>query len=264
MTFFYHLLVLSLLLLLSCTEDKKPSQGNNSSLLEEAKTKEEAATSIMPTTVPEPDEKRKKQGRITNRKKVSSDHLSRDSSPKIGKAEKTPLDRQALKLGGTNLISPRTSPDKHGSEKRRNKDEPKLPTIEPKQTDTRASFGIGKTFPPPPLITSRKAFSGTKKETFADGTLKVESHYIEGKKYGSYTSWYETGRMQKKGWMKNDKWHGTYQEWWSEGTLRVRGNYIEGMQNGPWRFFNKDGESLPTLYFDNGQEVTRDLKILRR
>ena len=98
---------------------------------------------------------------------------------------------------------------------------------------------------------------------YKDGSLQVSYGLDKGKKNGLYTAWYENGGLKKKGWMKDDKWHGTYKEWWTKGALRVKGAYFEGMQNGEWRFFDTDGNALPTLYFDMGQEVTRDLKKLR-
>ena len=100
-------------------------------------------------------------------------------------------------------------------------------------------------------------------DLYKDGSIKARYGSDNGKKNGLYTFWNKNGGVKKKGWMKDDKWHGTYQEWWDDGVLRVKGAYFEGMQNGEWRFFDTEGNALPTLFFDMGQEVTRDLKKLR-
>lgn len=63
--------------------------------------------------------------------------------------------------------------------------------------------------------------------------------------------------------MKEDRWHGKYEEWYEEGVPKVLGQYLEGRQDGEWLFFDREGTALPSLFFDNGQEITRKLpKVL--
>lgn len=239
MTFFFHLLVLSFVFLLSCSEDKGPSQGKIPATHEGSKSEEKVIPIIMSKKILPPDEQEE--------------------------ARKGAWVRSTEKPVGGTLVSPQNLLDENGTEMKKRIAQPVMfAAAGEKEEGTHAPLVEGNNLLPPPFVPSSKDYSGTKQEIFADGTLKVESHYLKGKKNGSYTVWYEKGGIHKKGWMKDDKWHGTYQEWWSEGSLRVKGNYIEGMQHGPWRFFDEEGDALPTLYFDKGEEVTRDLKMLRR
>ena len=40
---------------------------------------------------------------------------------------------------------------------------------------------------------------------------------------------------------------------------KVIGHYVEGKQDGEWLFFDKNGDVLPSIFYENGREVTRDL-----
>jgi antitoxin component YwqK of YwqJK toxin-antitoxin module len=62
--------------------------------------------------------------------------------------------------------------------------------------------------------------------------------------------------------MKNDRWHGTYEEWYENGSPKLSGQYMDGQQDGEWVFFDKEGNNLPNLNFENGIETTRKLPKL--
>jgi hypothetical protein len=257
MIFIFHFLVLTFVLLLSCSEENKlPDKETSSKPVDTKGLQGDVSQGVSSPSIIM--ESSKANPRVT-------------SEEKIGEAE-GPLEpasglASATKHGGKEARgSPELrAPSLRGRDKATNSREEKNMDIS--RFDLREEevvpLGLGEPFFLPEAPFAKKAFSGIKKETFEDGSLKRESHYLEGKKHGPYTVWYESGGMQKKGWMKKDKWHGTYQEWWSEGELKVKGAYFEGMQNGAWRFFDTDGNALPTLHFDMGQEVTRDLKKLR-
>ena len=40
---------------------------------------------------------------------------------------------------------------------------------------------------------------------------------------------------------------------------KLKGQYLEGKQHGEWNFYDKNGEQLPSLFYENGIEVTRNL-----
>jgi len=101
--------------------------------------------------------------------------------------------------------------------------------------------------------------NGSYKEFFTDGNVKEEVIYLHGVQQGSKKIWFANGQVSKMGVMKNDRWHGKYEEWYEDGTPKVIGEYIEGKQHGKWKFFDKEGDALPILQFENGIEMTRKL-----
>jgi hypothetical protein len=264
MVFIFHFLVLTFVLLLSCSEENKLPHKEDSPQSADGKGLQENVSLAVssPATIMEipPDPPQVSSEEITG--EAEGPLLSEnDPVSEYKEGEKEVRGTQRLESGareaGGHFLN-----DNDEANKSRGENNIDISRFDLPEEET-VPLGLGEPFFLPETPVAKKVFSGIKKETFEDGTLKRESHYLEGKKHGPYTVWYENGGMQKKGWMKDDRWHGTYQEWWSEGELKVKGAYFEGMQNGAWRFFDTDGNALPTLYFDMGKEVTRDLKKLR-
>jgi len=104
--------------------------------------------------------------------------------------------------------------------------------------------------------------NGLVKEYFEDGSVKEEIMYLNGIKEGKRKIWYPSGQIYKVGEMKSDRWHGNYEEWYEDGTPKLAGKYLEGKQDGEWIFFDKEGNSMPALHFENGTEITRKLPTL--
>lgn len=132
--------------------------------------------------------------------------------------------------------------------------------------------GLIETHTPEPTETivppSVKRFEKTKeknalqKKFYQDGQLKEEAVYEGGVKNGPFRSWFSNGQIKVRGTMENDRWNGSYEEWYEDGTPRIVGQYVKGRQHGEWYFFNKKGMPLPSLRYDEGQEVTRELPNL--
>ena len=116
--------------------------------------------------------------------------------------------------------------------------------------------------PLPSDIKSPELKDGLVKEYFDDGSIKEEVQFVRGIKEGTRKIWYPSGQIAKSGSMKNDRWHGSYEEWYESGKPKLCGKYIDGKQDGEWLFFDKDGNELPILFFEDGKETTRKLPSL--
>jgi antitoxin component YwqK of YwqJK toxin-antitoxin module len=101
-----------------------------------------------------------------------------------------------------------------------------------------------------------------KRKFYEDGQLKQEAVYAEGMKNGLFQSWFPNGQRKIRGTMENDRWNGSYEEWYEDGTPRIVGQYLLGKQHGEWRFFDKTGTPMPSLRYEEGLEVTRELPDL--
>ena len=77
-----------------------------------------------------------------------------------------------------------------------------------------------------------------------------------------FSSWFPNGQRKIRGTMENDRWNGSYEEWYEDGTPRIVGQYLLGKQHGEWRFFDKTGTPMPSLRYEEGLEVTRELPDL--
>ena len=64
---------------------------------------------------------------------------------------------------------------------------------------------------------------------------------IKGKEQGTWTIWYDNGKLESRVTYKDGKLEGPY-EWYSEnGQLAGRGRFQNGKQVGKWEYYKKDG-----------------------
>ena len=94
---------------------------------------------------------------------------------------------------------------------------------------------------------------------YDNGEKKAETTYKGGVKSGPLRRWYLNGQLKQECSFIEDRYHGPYQSWYENGNLRVQGNYLKGKQDGEWIFYDKRGEEMPSIYYENGKEVTRKL-----
>ena len=116
-----------------------------------------------------------------------------------------------------------------------------------------------------PLVVSPESIQsedGIRSTFYEDGTLKEEVTYVNGKKNGLVRRWFGNGQLKCRGQMMNDRWNGVYEEWFENGESKTIGAYLNGRQDGEWKFFDKSGEKMPSLFFVEGKEVTRELPRL--
>ena len=104
-----------------------------------------------------------------------------------------------------------------------------------------------------------EALVSIERRFYSDGSIKEEISLFGDIKEGPRRRWHPNGNLSREGVMKADKWNGVYREWYSDGSPKLKGYYKAGKQEGEWLFFDKEGEALPSLFYKDGTEVTRDL-----
>ena len=77
-----------------------------------------------------------------------------------------------------------------------------------------------------------KAFTGTQIEKYQNGNTKYEVHYINGKKEGLETFWYNSGLKYIQTNYKNDKEDGIWNQWYENGQLKLEAHYKDGKEHG--------------------------------
>ena len=104
-----------------------------------------------------------------------------------------------------------------------------------------------------------EALVSIERRFYQDGSIKEEISLFGDIKEGPRRRWHPNGNLSREGVMKADKWNGVYREWYSDGSPKLKGYYKAGKQEGEWLFYDKEGEALPSLFYKDGTEVTRDL-----
>ena len=84
---------------------------------------------------------------------------------------------------------------------------------------------------------------------------KYEGHYKDGKKEGTWTSWYENGQKKYEDTYKNGKNHGISLSWYENGQKSAYKMYKEGMRHGITTYWNEKGEPTKQVLYENDEEV---------
>jgi hypothetical protein len=109
-----------------------------------------------------------------------------------------------------------------------------------------------------------KVKSGVVFDWYENGQKKSQVTYSLGMKNGLSLKWYSDGQLKEESSFVNDKLHGLYSMWKQRGKRKMVGSYSKGKQDGEWIFYDEMGEAMPSIYYRDGIEVTRDLHGLSR
>lgn len=85
---------------------------------------------------------------------------------------------------------------------------------------------------------------------------KEVGSYFEGLRNGTWKHYYlSNGNLRFEGNFENGQPNGTHIYYYDNGQIKRRGNYLAGIREGIWEFFEKDGERILTIEYENGEEI---------
>lgn len=73
-----------------------------------------------------------------------------------------------------------------------------------------------------------------------------KTEYVDGKKQGAYTQYYDNGALMVKAFYSNDKLDGDYFAYYSNGNVKEEGRFKDGIKVGKWNTYDTDGNLLST------------------
>ena len=137
-----------------------------------------------------------------------------------------------------------------------------------------------------PISAIDKNFTGKQTEYYANGNLKYEVNYKNGKKDGletfwynsgamyiqtnyindledgTWNQWYESGQLKLDAQYKNGKEHGHFQSWFANGKKRSEANFFEGKKTGIETYWYDTGEKKSETVYEDGQIVKEQNFVL--
>ncbi len=92
---------------------------------------------------------------------------------------------------------------------------------------------------------------------YLSGTQFVieETEYVNGKKNGLYSRYYDNGVPMVEAYYVNDKLNGSYIQYYPNGIVKEEGIFKDGAKVGEWRYYDISGELVST---DNYLEVIEE------
>ena len=81
-----------------------------------------------------------------------------------------------------------------------------------------------------------------------------QGSFKNGKKDGSWISYWGNGQLSFKGDYKNDKREGSWVRYWDNGQLNYKGDYKNGKREGSWVSYHENGQLNEKSYIKNGEK----------
>ena len=85
-------------------------------------------------------------------------------------------------------------------------------------------------------------------------TVKIESHYKDGKNEGSFEEYHLNGNLKFKGYYKNGQRIGLWKEYYNNGKLKMKGEIIDNEMNNLWEYYYENGKLKMKGNFIDGQK----------
>ena len=89
-------------------------------------------------------------------------------------------------------------------------------------------------------------------------TGQVKGSFKDGKRDGSWVTYWDNGQLSFKGDYNNGKRDGSWVRYWDNGQLWKKGNYKNSKREGSWVDYNKDGSVDTELsgIYKNGKKIS--------
>ena len=82
------------------------------------------------------------------------------------------------------------------------------------------------------------------------GRITEKSDFKSGQRDGHVVIYYDNGKEQHDGWIKQGKQDSTMQSFYRTGQLMEAGNYVGDAKRGPWNYYYPDGRKMLTEQCD--------------
>ncbi|MEK6614511.1 MAG: hypothetical protein AABZ32_00135 [Bacteroidota bacterium] len=79
---------------------------------------------------------------------------------------------------------------------------------------------------------------------YPSGIVKIRGYYINGKRNGQWTSFFENGNMQSEGFFKDGLRDGKAVVYYENRKVYYEGSYKDGKEVGHWAFYDTSGVKI--------------------
>ncbi|WP_347838330.1 hypothetical protein [uncultured Draconibacterium sp.] len=101
---------------------------------------------------------------------------------------------------------------------------------------------------------------GNSHRFYPSGEVMEEKQWVNNKEEGDYQIFYKNGVPYMQCKMKNGMRHGLFLVSYENGRQELVAEYRNNLRHGEWKYFDKDGTLLYTLFYDNGQIVNPNVR----
>ncbi|MDX8340671.1 hypothetical protein SLH46_15855 [Draconibacterium sp. IB214405] len=101
---------------------------------------------------------------------------------------------------------------------------------------------------------------GTSHQYYDTGEVMEEKQWVNDKEDGDYQIFYKSGEPYMQCKMKLGMRHGLFLVNYENGRQEMVAEYRNNLRHGEWKHFDREGNLLYTLYYDNGQILNPNVR----
>lgn len=105
------------------------------------------------------------------------------------------------------------------------------------------------------VLVDHRPLNGHVFEHFADGTVKRDASYRDGKLQGLTRGWHLNGQLDYSRTYFAGLEEGTHEGWYENGSRRFEYHFSRGVSEGVSKQWYSNGRPYTVFHFENGQEV---------
>jgi len=102
-------------------------------------------------------------------------------------------------------------------------------------------------------IGSDKPFTGREKARVENKIIEYD--IVEGIKHGDFILYYESGNIEIKGQIDQNKNFGKWQYFYESGQMESEGNFVDDLPEGEWKWYYRSGEIREAGSFNGGKRL---------
>ncbi len=111
------------------------------------------------------------------------------------------------------------------------------------------------------VIIEFQVVNGKKNGTFTtyylDGQVEKSGHIIDNDNFGLWKYYYPNGQIESEGRYENNIPEGKWTSYYPSGIIKCEGIYINGKQEDTWIYYDLNGNTTNIILFQDGEFVER-------
>ncbi len=98
------------------------------------------------------------------------------------------------------------------------------------------------------------------KEYYANGNLRLQTSYTNGKRHGIFKLWHDNGQLFVNTTYVQGNKQGEFKSWHKNGNIMVETNYVDNLRQGEYKEWDEDGQLYMNITYAKGYIKPRYVK----
>lgn len=104
--------------------------------------------------------------------------------------------------------------------------------------------------------------NGTFRTYYLDGQVEKTGFVVNNENMGTWKYYYPDGQMESEGSFESNNPEGKWTSYYPNGNIESKGDYKNGKQNGIWTYYNKNGDVRIKVIYQDGEFIDLQQRLV--